>query len=107
MAEATDLADCSTRSGRPAPRGDRSARGRGRFDVGQLERLLARHEVKLAALQTACRTPPTGHLEERRDRLAELAIERNFFVLEDRVYADANFTREPVRFARASLPWLT
>ena len=58
------------------------------FDVGQLERLLARHEVKLVALQTACQNPTGRDLsEERRTRLAELAIERNFFILEDRVYA--------------------
>ena len=38
------------------------------FDVGQLERLLARHEVKLVALQTAVPEPHRArHLEERRD----------------------------------------
>ena len=66
------------------------------FDVGQLERLLARHEVKLVALQTACQNPTGRDLsEERRVRLAELAIERNFFILEDRVYADTSFGHEP------------
>ena len=41
------------------------------------------------ALQTACQNPTGRDLsEERRARLAELAIERNFFILEDRVYAD-------------------
>ena len=75
------------------------------LDVGQLERLLARHEVKLVALQTACQNPTGRDLsEERRQRLAELAMERNFFVLEDRVYADANFGREPVRALRELAP---
>jgi DNA-binding transcriptional MocR family regulator len=31
-------------------------------------------------------------------------MERNFFVLEDRVYSDANFTREPVRPLRELAP---
>ncbi|MEA2365331.1 MAG: 2-aminoadipate transaminase [Thermoleophilaceae bacterium] len=75
------------------------------FDVGQLEQLLARHEVKLVALQTACQNPTGRDIsEERRARLAELAIERNFFVLEDRVYADANFGRETVRPLRELAP---
>jgi DNA-binding transcriptional MocR family regulator len=75
------------------------------LDVGQLERLLARHEVKLVALQTACQNPTGRDLsEERRTRLAELAMERNFFVLEDRVYADANFGREPIRSLRGLAP---
>src|SRR5918992_1266188 len=71
------------------------------FDVDALERLLARHEVKLVGLQTACQNP-TGRSfsEERRRRLAELAIERNFFVLEDRVYADMRFEGEVVRSLR-------
>jgi DNA-binding transcriptional MocR family regulator len=75
------------------------------FDVAQLERLLARHEVKLVALQTACHNPTGRDLsEERRQRLAELAIERNFFVLEDRVYADTSFGGEPPRPLRELAP---
>ena len=75
------------------------------FDVAQLERLLARHEVKLVALQTACQNPTGRDLsEERRTRLAELAVERNFFVLEDRVYADSGFGREPTRPLRELAP---
>ena len=62
------------------------------LDVDTLERLLARHEVKLVALQTACQNPTGRNIsEERRRRLAELALERNFFILEDRVYADTGF----------------
>ena len=62
------------------------------FDVDALERLLARHEVKLVGLQSACQNPTGRSLsDERRERLARLAIERNFFILEDRVYADMRF----------------
>jgi 2-aminoadipate transaminase len=75
------------------------------LDVDALERLLARHEVKLVGLQTACQNPTGRHLsEERRRRLAELAVERNFFVLEDRVYADALFEGDPVRPLRGLAP---
>src|SRR3954447_6790691 len=71
------------------------------FDVDSLERLLTRHEVKLVALQTACQNP-TGRdtSDERRARLAELARERSFFVLEDRVYADLRFDRQRPRSLR-------
>lgn len=68
------------------------------LDVGVLEQVLARHEVKLCALQTACQNPAGVDLsEERRARLAELAVERNLFVLEDGVYTDLRFegTRGP------------
>ena len=75
------------------------------FDVEQLERLLARHEVKLVALQTASQNPTGRDIsEERRRRLAELAVERNFFILEDRVYADARFGVAPVPPIRALAP---
>jgi 2-aminoadipate transaminase len=75
------------------------------FDVGRLERLLARHEVKLVALQTACQNPTGRDIsDERRTRLAELAVERNFFVLEDRVYADASFGPDPGRPLRELAP---
>lgn len=75
------------------------------FDVDALERLLARHEVKLVGLQTACQNPTGRNLsEERRTRLAELAIERNFFILEDRVYADMQFEGRFVRSLRELAP---
>src|ERR671918_376195 len=75
------------------------------FDVDALERLLARHEVKLVGLQTACQNPTGRNLsEERRARLAELAIERNFFILEDRVYADMKFEGRFVRSLRELAP---
>ena len=65
------------------------------LDVDGLERLLARHEVKLVALQTACQNPTGRDLSARAARrLAELALERNFFVLEDQVYADTRIEGE-------------
>jgi 2-aminoadipate transaminase len=75
------------------------------FDVNALERLLARHEVKLVALQTACQNPTGRSISEaRRERLAALAIDRNFFVLEDRVYADMRFEGKLVRSLRELAP---
>ena len=75
------------------------------LDVDGLERLLARHEVKLVGLQSACQNPTGRNLsEERRQRLAKLAVERNFFLLEDRVYADMHFEGQPVRPLRELAP---
>jgi DNA-binding transcriptional MocR family regulator len=75
------------------------------FDVDALERLLTRHEVKLVGLQSACQNPTGSNLsEERRQRLADLAVERNFFVLEDRVYADMRFEGPFVRSVRDLAP---
>ena len=65
------------------------------LDVDALEQVLARHEVRLCALQTACQNPTGVDLSpERRTRLAELAVERNLFVLEDGVYSDLRFEGE-------------
>jgi DNA-binding transcriptional MocR family regulator len=75
------------------------------FDVDGLVRLLARHEVKLVGLQSACQNPTGRSLsDERRKRLAELAMERNFFILEDRVYADMRFEGREVRSLRELAP---
>lgn len=58
------------------------------LDVDALERILARHEVKLVAVQSGCQNPTGQDLSPRRGaRLLELARERSFFVLEDGVYA--------------------
>jgi 2-aminoadipate transaminase len=75
------------------------------FDVDALERVLARHEIKLCALQPACHNP-TGRdlVAARRERLLELAQERSFFVLEDAVYANLRYAgTEPPRL-RAGAP---
>jgi DNA-binding transcriptional MocR family regulator len=62
------------------------------LDTDALEQVLARHEVKLVCLQTASQNPTGRDMSpERRARLAELAKERNFFIVEDRVYADLRF----------------
>ncbi|HYY20715.1 MAG TPA: PLP-dependent aminotransferase family protein [Thermoleophilaceae bacterium] len=75
------------------------------FDVAGLESILARHEVKLVALQTASHNPTGRDLSaERRSRLAELAIGRNLFVLEDHVYADLRFEGEAPRPLRELAP---
>ena len=58
------------------------------LDVTALERLLTRHEIKVVALQPACHNPTGVDLSDaRRTRLAALARERGFFILEDGVYA--------------------
>src|ERR687889_693313 len=65
------------------------------LDLDVLEQVLARHEVKLCALQTATQNPTGRDLSpERRERLSKLARERNFFVLEDGVYSDVRFDGE-------------
>src|SRR3954447_5143128 len=75
------------------------------LDVAGLERVLARHEVKVCALQPACNNPTGRDLSpERRARLAQLARERSFFVVEDHVYADVRFEGESVRPLREEIP---
>src|SRR3954453_8441190 len=75
------------------------------LDTDALERVLTRHEVKLVALQTACQNPTGRDMSPaRRERLAQLARERNFFVLEDGVYSDLHFESEPTRALRELAP---
>ena len=75
------------------------------LDVEALEQVLSRHEVKLCSLQPACQNPTGVDLScERRSRLAELSVERNFFVLEDGVYADLRFEGERPRALRQQAP---
>src|SRR5215208_7458632 len=75
------------------------------LDVDALEQVLARHEVKVVALQT-CSQNPTGNdmSPERRERLARLAMERSFFIVEDGVYADLRFEGQPGRPLRELAP---
>ena len=74
-------------------------------DVDALERILARHEVKLVVLQEACQNPTGADLSPaRRERLLELARTRGFFVLDDGVYATMRFDGEPRRRLRADAP---
>jgi DNA-binding transcriptional MocR family regulator len=75
------------------------------LDIDALERVLARHPVKLVALQTACHNPTGRHFSlDRRERLIELARERSFFVLEDGVYAQLAFDGEPPAALRSHAP---
>jgi GntR family transcriptional regulator/MocR family aminotransferase len=75
------------------------------LDVDAFEQVLARHEVKLLGLQSACQNPTGRDLSpERRTRLAELVRERNVFVLEDRVYSDMRFEGSHVRPLRELAP---
>ncbi len=62
------------------------------LDIDALEQVLARHEVKVVALQTSSQNPTGNDMsQERRERLARLAMERNFFVVEDGVYSDLRY----------------
>jgi DNA-binding transcriptional MocR family regulator len=75
------------------------------LDVEALERVLARHEVKLCALQTSCQNPTGRDLSpERRQRLAQLATERNFFVIEDGVYSELRYEGEDQQALRSLAP---
>ncbi len=75
------------------------------FDVDALERILARHEVKLVALQSACQNPTGRDLSpERAQRLVALARERSFLILEDGVYATLRFEGTERPRLRASAP---
>jgi len=75
------------------------------LDVAALEKILTRHEVKLCALQPACQNPTgTDLAPERRARLIELAKERNFFVLEDGVYADLRYEGQRLPALRRDAP---
>ena len=69
------------------------------IDVDALERILARHEVKLVSVQTGSHNPTGQDMSsERAERLLELARERSFFVIEDGVYCTVRFgTPEPPR----------
>ena len=75
------------------------------LDVAALERLLARHEVKLVALQSSSHNPTGADLsDQRRERLLALARERSFFVLDDGVYATVRYTGDERPRLRAAAP---
>ncbi|HWC26292.1 MAG TPA: PLP-dependent aminotransferase family protein, partial [Solirubrobacteraceae bacterium] len=77
----------------------------GGADVDALERILARHEIKLVALQEACQNPTGADLAPaRRARLVELARTRGFFVLDDGVYATTRFDGAAPQRLRAAAP---
>lgn len=75
------------------------------MDIDALERVLARHEVKLVAVQSACHNPTGRDLSpERRERLVTLARERSFFVIDDGVYATVRYEGAERPRLRASDP---
>jgi len=75
------------------------------LDVGALEQLLAREEVKAVAIQSRLHNP-TGRdlVPARRERLLALARRHGFFVLEDGIYADLRFEGQPLPSLRAEAP---
>src|SRR4051812_47241633 len=74
-------------------------------DIGSLERILARQEIKLVAVQASCQNPTGADLSPaRRERLLELARTRGFFVLDDGVYATMRYEGEPLARLRAAAP---
>ena len=75
------------------------------LDLDALEQVLARHEVKVVVLQTASQNPTGNDMsEEGRERLARLAMERNFFIVEDGVYSDLRYEGSPGRPMRELAP---
>jgi 2-aminoadipate transaminase len=75
------------------------------LDVAALERILARQEIKLVALQSACQNPTGVDLSPaRRERLLELARTRGFFVMEDGVYAKMRYEGRELAPLRAEAP---
>jgi DNA-binding transcriptional MocR family regulator len=74
-------------------------------DIDALERILARQEIKLVALQGSCANPTGADLSPaRRERLLELARTRGFFVLDDGVYATIRYEGAPLQRLRAAAP---
>ena len=75
------------------------------LDVDALEAVLARHEVRLLSLQATCHNPTGVDLSpERRERLMRLAVDRNMFVVEDRVYSDLRYEGDAPPPLRLSAP---
>lgn len=75
------------------------------LDLDALEQVLARHEVKVVVLQSASQNPTGRDMsDEGRERLARLAMERNFFIVDDGVYADLRFDGQPPRSVREHAP---
>jgi DNA-binding transcriptional MocR family regulator len=75
------------------------------LDVEAFERVIARHEIKLVFVQSACQNPTGRDLApDRGARLVELARERSFFILDDGVYATLRFEGEPSPRLRAAAP---
>lgn len=78
------------------------------LDVDALERILARHEVKLVSVQSGSQNPTGQDLSaERAERLLALARERSFFIMEDGVYSTVRFgSPEPLRLRSRALDYV-
>ena len=75
------------------------------LDIDALEQVLARHEVKVVVVQTASQNPTGADMSnENRERLARLAMERSFFILEDGVYSDLRYDGSGPRPLRELAP---
>jgi len=75
------------------------------LDLDALEQVLARHEVRVVAVQTSSQNPTGADMsDEKRERLARLAMERNFFILEDGVYSDLRYEGKGPRPLRELAP---
>ena len=75
------------------------------LDVGALEAILSRHEVKLVSVQPGSQNPTGQDMSpERAERLLELARERSFFVLEDGVYCTLRFGAPAPQRLRSRAP---
>jgi 2-aminoadipate transaminase len=75
------------------------------LDLDALEQVLTRHEVKVVSLQTGSQNPTGADMSpERREHLARLAMERNFFIVEDGVYSDLRYEGAAPRPIRELAP---
>jgi 2-aminoadipate transaminase len=75
------------------------------LDADSLEALLSRHEIRVLALQPRAQNPTGRDLSpERRRRVVELARRHGFFIIEDGIYGDLAFDREPLPPLRAEAP---
>ena len=75
------------------------------LDVGTLETLLARHEIKMLAIQPRLHNPTGRDLGvARRERLLALVRRHGFFVIEDGIYADLRLEGPSPVSLRADAP---
>lgn len=75
------------------------------LDVGALESLLSRTEIRMLAIQPRLHNPTGRDLSpERRARLIALARRHGFFIVEDGIYGDLRFEGDDVVPLRADAP---
>jgi 2-aminoadipate transaminase len=77
----------------------------GGLDIGALELLLRRRDIRLLTLQPRLHNPTGRDLApERRNRLCELALRYGFFIVEDEAYGPLRFEGQDPGPLRAMLP---